>query len=189
MSEFYKTSIPLAEDHAWSAPDGFNIFVMDRGAVLFNFPNKWNFEHGEKGSIRFFNKETRKDSDGEIEISYVRMPGLSAVNLDNIPFQDMLGQLEWVYGDGEPIEIIELYNIAFSNRIQPKIAWLKAKYIERNEQREAYCIRCIALDSDIHCTITSSYWVDYAEEMQSVWDEFIGSLTLNKHIQNPAIGK
>ena len=44
MADWLKEKYKLKKNHNWKAPDGYRIFVADRGAVRFNIPDGWIVE-------------------------------------------------------------------------------------------------------------------------------------------------
>ena len=41
MSHWEKRTLQLPENHGWTARDGYNVFVADRGMVRLDFPEGW----------------------------------------------------------------------------------------------------------------------------------------------------
>jgi len=70
--QWIKETLDLKPDHRWEAPDGYRIFVANRGAVRFNVPQDWFFEPQEK-SFKFSDKKPPKD-DCALEVSFNQLP-------------------------------------------------------------------------------------------------------------------
>ncbi len=47
-----KQTLRMKDNHTWKAPDGYNILVVDRGALRFNVPKAWHVETGEQSASR-----------------------------------------------------------------------------------------------------------------------------------------
>src|ERR1041384_5281094 len=71
MSRWEKREHRLPENHGWTAKEGYNVFVADRGAVRLDFPADWIVKPGES-SIRFHDAEPPDDRCC-IEVSYLRL--------------------------------------------------------------------------------------------------------------------
>ena len=41
MAHWEKRTFKLPEHHGWTATEGFNVFIADRGAVRLNYPQDW----------------------------------------------------------------------------------------------------------------------------------------------------
>ena len=58
MAKWDKRTIKLNHAHGWHSRPGFKIFVADRGAVRFDFPDDWLVIPEENGTIKFHDKPT-----------------------------------------------------------------------------------------------------------------------------------
>ncbi|MGH9764667.1 MAG: hypothetical protein ACREAC_27845, partial [Blastocatellia bacterium] len=74
MAEWSSETLKLKKGHGWSAPSGYKIFVADRGAVRFNFPQNWVMEPGSDAT-NFYDQEP-PDDNCRLACSYIRLPPL-----------------------------------------------------------------------------------------------------------------
>ena len=65
-------------------------------------------------------------------------------------------------------EIIQL------KRQTARIVWTQIKFIDPQENREAYSRICIGLGSGVQCLITFDYWADDVGRLLPVWDTGYG---------------
>src|SRR5215210_1801244 len=72
MSKWQKRTLKLRDDHTWSGRPGCRVFVADRGAVRFDFPQDW-IVIPQADSIRFHDKQP-PDDDCVLGVSYLRLP-------------------------------------------------------------------------------------------------------------------
>src|SRR6185436_12830067 len=72
MQDWTSGSMPLPAGHGWKARPGSRIFVADRGAVRFEFPEGW-LVRPDSDSIKFYDK-TPPDDDCVLAFSYLRLP-------------------------------------------------------------------------------------------------------------------
>ncbi|MGH9767292.1 MAG: hypothetical protein ACREAB_07640 [Blastocatellia bacterium] len=76
MAKWPKKSVKLKKNHGWRGKPGYNVFVMDRGAVRFNFPLDWIIQPGtgnEMGTIKIHDREP-PDDESLLDVSYMRLP-------------------------------------------------------------------------------------------------------------------
>src|SRR5438876_933263 len=67
-----KETRKLRDRHYWTAQPGCKVFVADRGAVRFDFPQEWVIVPGSD-SINLYDKAP-PDDDCVLAVSYLRLP-------------------------------------------------------------------------------------------------------------------
>src|SRR6185437_6382773 len=72
MAKWDKRTLKLPEKHGWHAKPGFKIFVADRGAVRFDFPDDW-VVIPDADAIKFHDKQP-PDDDCTLALSVMRLP-------------------------------------------------------------------------------------------------------------------
>src|SRR5947208_13957128 len=72
MAEWEQDDLRLHSHHGWRARPGCKIFVADRGAVRFDYPQDW-FVVPEEDSVKLCDKEAPGD-DSRLPVSYLRLP-------------------------------------------------------------------------------------------------------------------
>ncbi len=174
-----KETLELKEDHNWESKPGYRIFVAGRGALRFDVPQDWFFEPDTK-SFRFLDKKPPND-DCRLEASYNLLPPGDWQDFPLVPL------LKKVVQDEER-DVMELGEIIRLKCQTARIVWTELKFIDSQENREAYSRICIGLGSGVQCLITFDYWVDDAERLTPVWDTVMESLTLGLYIRDPRTG-
>jgi hypothetical protein len=177
--EWIKETLELKPDHGWKSNPGYKIFVAGRGAVRFDVPQNWHFEPDEK-SFRFHDALPPND-DARLEVSYNHLP---ESDWSLFPLQHTLKKVV----ENDSRDVIDRGEIITLKRQTARIVWTELKFIDSNEDREAFSRICIGLGSNIQCLITFEYWADQAEKMTPVWDEVMRSLTLGLYIRDPRTG-
>lgn len=176
--KWIKETIDLENNHRWQTKPGYKIFVADRGAVRFDVPQDWIFEADET-SFKFFDGAP-PDDNCRLEMSFNKLP---VADWSGFPLEDALRKIV----KQESRHVIETGEIISVKR-HARIVWTEIKFIDKQENREAYSRTCIGLGSNVQCLITFDYWVDDAERLTLVWDEVIQSLTLGLYISDPKTG-
>ena len=179
--QWIKETLELKPDHHWECPDGYKIFVADRGAVRFNVPQSWVFEPQEK-SFKFLDRKPPND-DCCLEMSFNHLP---PNNWSKFSLESALKKV--IKDDGR--NVIESGEIITIKRQTAKIVWTEIKFIDNTGEkpRSAFGRTCIGLGSNIQCLITFDYWADQALELTPVWDEVMHSLTLGLYVRGPMTG-
>lgn len=177
--KWLKETQQLQEGHNWKSEPGTQIFVAGRGSLRFDVPQNWYFEPDEK-SFRFLDKKPPND-DCRLEASYNLLPPGDWANFP------LVSLLEQVVRDDErnPIEIGEIIQL---KRQTARVVWTEIKFIDSQENREAYSRICIGLGSRVQCLITFEYWANDAERCVPVWDTVMRSLVLGLYIRDPKTG-
>ncbi|MGQ9872895.1 hypothetical protein [Leptodesmis sp.] len=177
--EWMKQTLELKEDHHWKSKPGYKIFVADRGAVRFDIPRGWHLEPG-KNSFKFMEKQP-PNNDCCLEMSFNHLP---PADYSLFPLAAMLKKI----AEQDSRDVIERGEVITLNRQTARIVWVELKFIDSNENREAYSRICVGLGSNIQVLITFDYWADQADVMTPVWDEVLRSLTLGLYIRDPSTG-
>jgi hypothetical protein len=180
MAHWEKHTLRLDEDHAWKARPGYNIFVADRGAVKFEFPEDWVVLPGED-SIKFHDRQP-PDDDCTLQISVFHLP--PEVDWSGLALGPLLGELVGkdtrdVLGRSEVVEV---------RRPGLDLAWTEVHFLDPNEKREAYSRTCLARSGTIQPLITFDFWADDAPRCRPIWDAVLDSLRLGMVITDPTRG-
>lgn len=175
-----KETLDLPTDHRWQSNPGYKIFVAGRGAVRFDVPQDWVFEPAD-ASFKFFDGKPPNDN-CRLEVSYNQLPPDGDWSL--FPLKRMLKQV--VQKDKR--NILSTGEIITVKRQTARIVWTEFKFLDSQENREAFSRICIGLGSGVQCLITFDYWVDEADRLTPVWDEVMRSLVLGLYISDPKTG-
>jgi hypothetical protein len=174
-----KETLELKEGHRWHSKPGYKVFVAGRGAVRFDVPGQWFFEPDTK-SFKFLDAAPPNDN-CRLEVSYNLLP---AADWSAFPLADILQQVV----EKDEREVIGKGEIITLARQTARIVWTEIKFIDSQENREAYSRICIGLGSGVQCLITFDYWADEADRRTPVWDEVLRTLTLGLFIRDPLTG-
>ncbi|XWK88516.1 MAG: hypothetical protein U7127_00170 [Phormidium sp.] len=177
--QWIKETLELKEDHNWKSTPGTRIFVAGRGAVRFDVPQDWHFEPDTK-SFRFLDKKPPND-DCRLEASYNLLPQGDWSEFPLVPL------LKQIVRDDERNPIAQGEIVQFK-RQTARVVWTEIKFIDPNENREAFSRICIGLGSGVQCLITFDFWADQAEKLIPVWDTVMNSLVLGLYIRDPRTG-
>src|SRR6266545_3661796 len=152
----------LPENHRWTARAGHKILVLDRGAVVLEFPRDWFVQPGrEQTDIR--DRATAGESTCVLAVSYLRLP---PVDWSGLPLGELL--LPAVQGDGRE-------HIASG----PTIAG----------RREARCRICLARGRGVQCLLSLDFWPEDETRLHAVWENVLDSLRLGVPVDDPTRGR
>ncbi|MEN3334724.1 MAG: hypothetical protein V7641_4089 [Blastocatellia bacterium] len=180
MSDWLKDTYKLKKNHTWKAPDGYRIFVADRGAVRFNIPDGWVIEP-DADSIKFYDAKP-PDDNCRLACSYLRLP--SHIDWSGLPLSQMINAAT----GGDERTLTRSGEITHKQRADLEVAWADYHFIDPVEQRQAYTRLCIARGSSIQALITLDYWPEDAAKLAAVWAEVIRSLQLGRYVKDPTLG-
>ncbi len=178
--QWIKETLELKPDHHWDSPEGYKIFVLDRGSVRLNVPRNWILEPQEK-SFKFLDKKS-PDDDCCLEVSFNRLP---PNDWSLFPLKSTLRKVV----DQDSRDVIDKGEIITVKRQTARIVWTEIKFIDTQaEPREAFSRICIGIGSNVQCLVTFDFWADQAEPLIPIWDEAMRSLTLGLYIRDPRTG-
>lgn len=177
--QWIKETLDLNPDHHWHATPGYKVFVADRGAVRIDVPQDWIFEPDTK-SFRFLDGAP-PDDNCRLELSFNRLP---PAEWSNFPLKPLLEKVV----EDDTRNVISTSEVVRVNRQTAQIMWTEIKFIDEEENREAFSRICIGLGSNVQCLITFDFWASEAEKLTPVWDVVLRSLTLGLYISDPRTG-
>jgi hypothetical protein len=175
-----KQTLKLQGRHFWTAQPGCKVFVADRGAVRFDFPQDWMVVP-DSDSIKLHDKPP-PDDDCVLAVSYMRLP---PIDWSGLPLSSLVEQTS--KGDSRPIyewgEIIE------SRRADLEIAWREMRFIDPVEKREAFSRFCLARRGRVQAIISFDFWETDYKRCEGVWEIVLKSLELDEQIADPTVGR
>jgi hypothetical protein len=181
MAKWDKRTLKLPKKHGWHAKPGYKIFVADRGAVRFDFPDEWVVVPGSD-SIKFHDKEP-PDDDCTLALSVKRLPPPVDWSLMKLPEVIKMLIEEDTRGVTLRGEIIDIH------RTDLDLAWAEVGFIDPNEKRPARSRTCLARASNVMPLITFDFWEDQAPKLGKIWDEILRSLRVAEPILDPTLGQ
>jgi hypothetical protein len=181
MVDWIKEEQDLRKDHTWTARPGCRIFVADRGALRFDYPQDWVVVPGEN-SINFHDRQP-PDDDIHLEVSILRLP---PVDLTGLPVRDMIPAAL----AGDTRDITSQGEIQEMRDGDLEVAWVESVFMDHQEgkDREARSRLCLARRGNIQPIITMEFWPEDTERACAAWDNVLGSLELGMHIEDPTRG-
>ncbi|HEX2173512.1 MAG TPA: hypothetical protein VHL09_13835 [Dehalococcoidia bacterium] len=165
----------LPKDHVWKAKPGYKIFVADRGAVSFNYPADWLVMPGEGSAIKLTNKQP-PDDDWALQISVMRLN--PQVDWTGLPLATMLE--DCLKADDrrtlgrDPVQTI--------TRPGAEIAWVETRFLEENENREAFSRALLARHNLVVPFLTLDFWPEHRDQLIPIWDEIVATLQIDRRL-------
>jgi hypothetical protein len=174
-----RTLLPLTAWHGWLARPGHKIFVADRGAVRFDFPQNWVVSPGAH-SIAFHDR-TPPDDDCRLELSFVRLP---PVDWSGLP---VAGLVEAAVGGDErtrdswapPHDV---------SRGDMEMAWRERRFLDLATGQPARSRICVARQPPIQSLLTFDFWESDLSTCERAWQTVIETLELGVYIADPQQG-
>lgn len=167
-----KVTRPMPSGHQWKCSAGHNLFIADRGAVRFEFPEKWITKPDAEGTIGLHDR-TPPDDDCALRVSILRLPPVAAVELDRALPLDGLVQAS-VARDGRGTQWDGVLHRVTRPDVQ--IVWAHMTFTDPESKRAARSRLCLSRARGIQPLITMDYWDDQAKVYEPVWDHVIKTL-------------
>lgn len=177
MAKWEERTLRLPDNHGWRAKAGYKIFVADRGAIRFDFPENWIVEPGTS-SVKFFDRQP-PDDQCTLEVSHWKLP--PGIDWTDLPLEKLL-----VDALGEPAEDeIGRGELVRKKRGDLEIVWLEWRFMDKREKREACARSCVARGSDVAALFSFYFWPEDYNRVHPIWREVLRSLQLGNYIQDP----
>jgi hypothetical protein len=179
MAKWKKKTLKLKDTHGWKARPGCRIFVVDKGAVRFDFPMHWIVE--PRSDCVQFHDRPPPDDDCRLAVSHQRLP---AIDWSGAPLADMLRQVV----DADPRQLTPTMDVVTLRRPDLHLVWTEGEFVDSQEQRLAYGRIAIGIGGNIQVLLTYDYWADDAVRFAPVWNDVLQSLQVGMYIPDPTRG-
>lgn len=180
MAKWSKKTLGMDPDHGWRCKPGYTIFVADRGAVRFDFPESWVVVTDEEG-VRLHDAQP-PDDNCRLQLSVFRLA--AGIDWGGLPLASMLDQSL----DRDDPGTLSCSPIAHVLRPGLEIVWTEVRRTDPVEKREARSRHLFAGGGDVSTLITLDYWPEDASRFEPVWDEVLRSLRLGEYVADPRRG-
>jgi hypothetical protein len=177
--QFVKTTMRLKDNHTWTAPDGYKVVVIDRGAVSFNIPESWLLVKMEPLEIH---DGAPPNDNARLMVTVWHMP--PGIDWTGLPLAPLLMQAT----EGTRREILEQTGPTPLERDDIEFVWLQQRFVDEVEKREAFSRIAVARGWNIHLLITFDFWVDDLKRCEVAWNEVLRSLQMGRVISDPTQG-
>ncbi len=171
----------LPELHGWTAKPGHTILVLDRGAVVLEFPADWFVEPGPS-QVDIRDAATAEAGSCLLAVSVLRLP---PVDWTAVPLRTLL--LEAVAGDDR--DRIAAGPVREAGRDELALAWTELRVVDPGEHRECRSRMCLARGNGVQCLVTFDFWPEDEARCSPIWDGVLESLRLGVRVEDPTRGR
>jgi hypothetical protein len=171
--------LKLKRGHHWRARPGHRIFVADRGAVRFDFPQTWVLKMGER-SVCLHDREP-PDDDCRLEVSHMFLP---PADWSGLPVEQLLDTA--VGSDTRGIETRGRTYVVRRHGL--RLAWTELRFTDPLENRAARSRILVGIGNNVQCLITFDFWDDDQTRLAPAWDEVVRTLELGVYVEDPTTG-
>jgi hypothetical protein len=171
--QWNKYTMPMPPGHQWKCSPGHNLFIADRGAVRFEYPEDWHHGPEDDGSIGFHDR-VPPDDDCSLRASVIHFPpGVKLADVDRaLPLDKLI--VDAVARDTRSVSFDgTVHHVA---KPGTAVVWVQMTFIDPIEHRPARSRMCMARARGIQPLITMDYWDDLADRFEPVWDNVMRSL-------------
>lgn len=182
MAKWDKRTIKLSRPHGWHARPGYNVFVADRGAVRFDFPEDWLIVPEENGTIKFHDRQP-PDDDCTLAMTVLYLPpgDWSGLSLEMMVDQVIATDKRGVARRGPTRR---------GERSDLDLAWAEVEFADSTQgDRMARSRTCLARAANVQPLITFDFWESDAAKFGPAWDEILRSLRVAEAILDPTLGQ
>jgi hypothetical protein len=187
VPKWEKRNLRLSQDHGWKSKRGYQILVIDRGAVRFDFPQDWvmTMETNESSGLTTVKLTDRPEPDDDCRLQVTHMYLPPGIDWSKLPLTEML---EHAMSGPDENEVLGKSLIVHEQRRYLELAWIETRFVEPNENREARSRTSLARRDDVQVLFTLDYWPEDATRVLPVFDEAMRSLRLGEYIEDPTRG-
>jgi hypothetical protein len=180
VAHWEERTIKLPDDHGWKATPGYNVFVADRGAVQFEFPETWLVKP-QKTSVGFHDAEPPDDNCVlEITVTYLS----DEVDWRGLPIRRLVHELR----SHDDRNLLHQGEVVDADRADLELSWFGSRWIDPQDCRAVEGRLALARRGLVQLLLTYDYWVDDSEWAAPIWDAVLGSLRMGENIADPLRG-
>lgn len=180
--KFKRSHLKPKPNQQWKTPEGYQLFVMDGGAVHICYPTGWITRATEYGSLKLHDAEPPTDS-CKMQLSYFRHPPNLPRTFNFARSVKLLekAKVEEKHDDIQPPVI--------SRRDGLQFGWVASKYPDSEAGRMVHSRALVVIGNCVQALITYDCWEDEVEKFAPVWDTLLKTIRLGEFIANPATGQ
>ncbi len=177
--EWKRRSIELPDDHGWTAKDGHNVFVANRGAVHFEYPADWVIRP-DGDSICLYDRE-QPDDNMRLQLSVLQL-GPDGLNIDWSAMPSLASLMEEAVlsGDGRPRT--RKGPLRSASRRNLEYLWLEMDFTDPVGKRKAHSRTCLARGGNVQAFITMEYWPEDRQAADKIWNDVLETLKLADYL-------
>jgi hypothetical protein len=179
--EWTREVFELPDAHGWTARPGNKILVLDRGAVVLEFPGDWFVSPGAT-QVNIRDRASAEESTSVLAVSSFATP---PADWSGLPLRGLLATV----ADLEEREYIGIGSTIELRRGNLEMAWTEHRFVDEREHREARSRICLARAEGIHCLITLDSWPEDEPRLAPVWESVLASVRLGAAVDDPARGR
>ena len=179
-----KYTLPLPATHTWKCSPGYTLFIGDRGAVRFEFPQGWLHGPEDDGSIGFHDRKP-PDDDVSLKVSVIRLPpGTNLADLNReLPVERMIvSAIE--AGDEQPAAEHKDAGRTFDGVVHrvakpdADVCWVETAGPDPANGRLVRSRTCLGRARGVQPVLTMDCWADLVATYDPVWDHLMATLMI-----------
>jgi hypothetical protein len=179
VAKFHRTERKLKQNHTWRCTPGYQMIVMGRGDLSFEYPSGWLHEPGET-SIKCRDKPYPKDN-FVLEVSCLRLGPI-----EQTPYTlPML--LAGGIGRGKVQEISEDEIRTFA-REDMQIVWYERREIDREQHKPVIWRHAMCHTGSLYGILSFGFWEEYETRGDALWNHFLKTVIMDRTIEDPTAG-
>jgi len=177
--DWSKTKVKLRETHEWTARPGCKVFIAQRGAVRFDFPQEWVVKPTQD-SIHLYDKEP-PDDDCRLAVSFMEIP---PIDWTGLPIATLIESGE----QADPRNITSRGEIITEQLPGAELAWRETRFTDDSQNKEACTLMCIARKGRVQALLTFDFWPENRDRCMRIWRTVLNTLVLDKEY-DPRTGR
>ena len=184
-----KGYLPLPPNHGWRTTSPKNsLFIVDRGAVQFEFPREWIIVPSSRGTLMVQDKPY-PDENMRFDVGVAQL-----FTGDGVPLRRLGLSGEWVKPIDEAFaddikpparELLEEGRLRIASGPHFEAAWRQVAFIDTEENRKVISRTCLARANSTCGIITFDFWPEYASRANRVWRLMLATLKIGEYIEDP----
>jgi hypothetical protein len=172
----------MAANHTWRCTPGYQICVIGRGDIQFEYPQGWHVVPTDN-SIKVHDRPP-PDDDCVLEVSVLRFPPLR----EDRPSIYMLLQ-EGLLKSGHFIPAEEIQEV---QREDVQIVWAEYRKMDEQANREAVWRHGFGhmetLNGHLYAILTFGFWPELREKFHPLWEHVLKTLIMGRYVEDPTRG-
>jgi hypothetical protein len=182
MSNWREKTLKLVDGHHWKARPGNQVLVLDWGAFSIEYPETWHVVPGD--TVKLYDAAP-PDDEACLQITLFHLT--ARVDWSGLNFEEMEGRL-FQPDDGDR-EDLWRSPLKREKRNGIRQAIVQSRWIDSEEQREAYTRQCLARHPNVLALLTLDCWIDDKARTDPVWQAILETMRLGERIEDPRTGQ
>ena len=171
-------AVPLPRNHGWKIQNhGYTVLVIDRGAAIFEVPQKWPITPIRQECIQV---SDRRPPNENMRMNVRAFSFPPKPDADEVAISDTM--VEILASRESPLD--NKSRVRVSRRPDLEVAWVEGTFTDKQENRLIRSRVCLARRENHFALITCDFYPEFTKRALKAWKVMMTTLKVGEYIED-----